>query len=248
MNAGARGAAAAARHPVLVRALRAGDAPRPRLPAGGEPRDGRDVPRGRDRWRSTASGSASSARRPNYSGRSMSSSRSRNSAGTIRLPAEWCPSGRRGRPAKALYRLKPVSRVRIPPTPPIALKSCLFPVLLLLAAEAAAQPAAARECANCHGSSGEGGLTGAPPLAGLPQTYLVQQLAAYADGSAAACRHDPDRAGPDAAGAGGDRGVLRRLARTADSAPDRRAAPGNYKRALVVRWRKCKKGCILRAA
>jgi len=54
--------------------------------------------------------------------------------------------------------------------------------LLLLAAEAAAQPAAVRECANCHGSSGEGGLTGAPRLAGLPQTYLAQQLAAYANG------------------------------------------------------------------
>jgi len=63
------------------------------------------------------------------------------------------------------------------------LKSCLVPALLLLAAEAAAQPAAVRECANCHGSSGEGGLTGAPRLAGLPQTYLLQQLAAYADGT-----------------------------------------------------------------
>src|SRR3981189_1889451 len=31
---------------------------------------------------------------------------------------ERCPSGRRGRPAKALYGLKPVSRVRIPLSPP----------------------------------------------------------------------------------------------------------------------------------
>jgi cytochrome c553 len=62
------------------------------------------------------------------------------------------------------------------------LKSCLIPILLLLAAEVAAQPVAVRACANCHGSSGEGGLTGAPRLAGLPQTYLAQQLAAYAGG------------------------------------------------------------------
>jgi cytochrome c553 len=64
-----------------------------------------------------------------------------------------------------------------------ALKSCLIPILWLLAAEAAAQPALVRECANCHGSGGEGGLTGAPRLAGLAQTYLEQQLAAYANGS-----------------------------------------------------------------
>jgi cytochrome c553 len=62
------------------------------------------------------------------------------------------------------------------------LRSGLVCALLLLAAEAAAQPSGVRECANCHGSSGEGGLTGAPRLAGLPQTYLVQQLAAYASG------------------------------------------------------------------
>src|SRR5262245_61879084 len=31
---------------------------------------------------------------------------------------ERCPRGRRGRPAKALYGLKPVSRVRIPLSPP----------------------------------------------------------------------------------------------------------------------------------
>jgi cytochrome c553 len=62
------------------------------------------------------------------------------------------------------------------------LKHLLFP-LLLLAAEAAAQPADARSCASCHGTRGEGGLTGAPPLAGLPQGYLARQLAAYADGS-----------------------------------------------------------------
>ena len=67
----------------------------------------------------------------------------------------------------------------------MSLKSCRIPIvlLLLLATEAAAQPAAVRECANCHGSSGQGGLTGAPRLAGLPQSYLVQQLAAYADGT-----------------------------------------------------------------
>src|SRR5688572_2641531 len=64
----------------------------------------------------------------------------------------------------------------------VPLKSCLIPILLL-AAEAAAQPVAVRECANCHGSSGQGGLTGAPRLAGLPQTYLAQQLAAYANGT-----------------------------------------------------------------
>jgi cytochrome c553 len=63
------------------------------------------------------------------------------------------------------------------------LKSCLILLLWLLAAEAAAQPALVRECANCHGSSGEGGLTGAPRLAGLPQTYLTQQLMAYANGT-----------------------------------------------------------------
>jgi cytochrome c553 len=63
------------------------------------------------------------------------------------------------------------------------LKSCLVCALLLLAGETAAQPAGVRECANCHGSSGEGGLTGAPRLAGLPQTYLAQQLVAYANGT-----------------------------------------------------------------
>ena len=63
------------------------------------------------------------------------------------------------------------------------MKSCLIPILSLLAAEAWAQPALVRECANCHGSGGEGGLTGAPRLAGLPQTYLAQQLAAYANGT-----------------------------------------------------------------
>ena len=38
----------------------------------------------------------------------------------IAAPPERCPSGRRGRPAKALYRLKPVSRVRIPLSPPVS--------------------------------------------------------------------------------------------------------------------------------
>ena len=59
----------------------------------------------------------------------------------------------------------------------------MLSAVLLAVAEAAAQPPAARECANCHGSSGEGGLTGAPRLAGLPQTFLVEQLAAYASGA-----------------------------------------------------------------
>ena len=63
------------------------------------------------------------------------------------------------------------------------MKRLLFPLLLLLAAEAAAQPADASGCASCHGSRGEGGLTGAPRLAGLPLGYLARQLAAYADGS-----------------------------------------------------------------
>ena len=55
--------------------------------------------------------------------------------------------------------------------------------MLLLAVDAAAQPAGARACASCHGARGEGGLTGAPQLAGLPQAYLARQLAAYADGA-----------------------------------------------------------------
>jgi hypothetical protein len=42
------------------------------------------------------------------------------SPSACRIPrtSERCPSGRRGRPAKALYGLKPVSRVRIPLSPP----------------------------------------------------------------------------------------------------------------------------------
>ena len=49
-------------------------------------------------------------------------------------------------------------------------------------AYAQAQPAAARACANCHGARGEGGSTGAPPLAGQSREYLLVQLEAYADG------------------------------------------------------------------
>jgi cytochrome c553 len=64
-----------------------------------------------------------------------------------------------------------------------ALKYFLFAVLLVLAAEVAAQPAQAQACANCHGTRGEGGLTGAPLLAGRPQADLARQLAAYADGT-----------------------------------------------------------------
>ena len=56
-------------------------------------------------------------------------------------------------------------------------------LLLLLAIEAAAQPAGAQACANCHGASGEGGLTGAPRLAGLPREYLALQLEGYASGA-----------------------------------------------------------------
>jgi cytochrome c553 len=63
------------------------------------------------------------------------------------------------------------------------LKHLLAAALLLLAAEAAAQPADAHSCAACHGTRGEGGLTGAPRLAGLPQGYLARQLDAYADGA-----------------------------------------------------------------
>jgi cytochrome c553 len=62
------------------------------------------------------------------------------------------------------------------------LKRFFLSAMLLLAADAAAQPAGARACASCHGARGEGGLTGAPPLAGLPQAYLASQLAAYARG------------------------------------------------------------------
>jgi cytochrome c553 len=62
------------------------------------------------------------------------------------------------------------------------LKRFFLSAVLLLAVEAAAQPAGAQACASCHGARGEGGLTGAPPLAGLPQAYLARQLAAYAHG------------------------------------------------------------------
>jgi cytochrome c553 len=64
-----------------------------------------------------------------------------------------------------------------------ALKRFLFAVLLGLGADALGQPAGAQSCANCHGARGEGGLTGAPLLAGLAQAYLERQLAAYADGT-----------------------------------------------------------------
>ena len=49
-------------------------------------------------------------------------------------------------------------------------------------AHAQAEPASVRACAACHGARGEGGLTGAPPLAGRPMDYLARQLSAYADG------------------------------------------------------------------
>ena len=61
----------------------------------------------------------------------------------------------------------------------------LFPaaLFLLFLGVAPAQAADPRACASCHGAQGEGGSTGAPPLAGLPRAYLVRQLEAYADGS-----------------------------------------------------------------
>jgi len=62
------------------------------------------------------------------------------------------------------------------------LKLLLFLAGLLFAVDAASQPAGVENCARCHGARGEGGLTGAPPLAGLPMDYLARQLAAYADG------------------------------------------------------------------
>jgi cytochrome c553 len=46
-----------------------------------------------------------------------------------------------------------------------------------------AQPAGVQACASCHGSSGQGGLTGAPPLAGLSREYLARQLDDYASGT-----------------------------------------------------------------
>ena len=65
----------------------------------------------------------------------------------------------------------------------LSLRQFLLAALLLSAGPTLAQPAAAQSCAACHGASGEGGLTGAPRLAGLPRTYLAQQLSAYADGA-----------------------------------------------------------------
>ena len=55
-------------------------------------------------------------------------------------------------------------------------------VVLLAALEAAAQPAPVHKCANCHGARGEGGLTGAPRIAGLPRAYFLEQLDAFARG------------------------------------------------------------------
>jgi cytochrome c553 len=61
-------------------------------------------------------------------------------------------------------------------------KARLGLVVLLAAMEAAAQPAPVHRCANCHGARGEGGLTGAPRIAGLPRAYFLEQLEAFARG------------------------------------------------------------------
>lgn len=42
--------------------------------------------------------------------------------------------------------------------------------------------AGAAACATCHGAHGEGNSAGFPRLAGLPATYLEQQLEAFASG------------------------------------------------------------------
>ena len=42
-----------------------------------------------------------------------------------RALSETWPRGRRHSPAKGAYGLKPVSRVRIPPSPPVSLKGCI---------------------------------------------------------------------------------------------------------------------------
>jgi cytochrome c553 len=55
-------------------------------------------------------------------------------------------------------------------------------VALLAALDAAAQPVPIHKCANCHGTRGEGGLTGAPRIAGLPRAYFLEQLEAFARG------------------------------------------------------------------
>ena len=44
-------------------------------------------------------------------------------------------------------------------------------------------PAAAQSCSACHGAKGQGGLTGAPALAGLSAAYLREQLTAFREGS-----------------------------------------------------------------
>lgn len=61
-------------------------------------------------------------------------------------------------------------------------KARLALVALLAALDAVAQPAPIHRCANCHGARGEGGLTGAPRIAGLPQAYFLEQLEAFARG------------------------------------------------------------------
>jgi len=61
-------------------------------------------------------------------------------------------------------------------------KARLALVALLAALDAAAQPAPVHKCANCHGARGEGGLTGAPRIAGLPRAYFLEQLEAFARG------------------------------------------------------------------
>ena len=62
------------------------------------------------------------------------------------------------------------------------MKARLALIALLAALDAAAQPAPVHKCANCHGGRGEGGLTGAPRLAGLPRSYFLEQLEAFAQG------------------------------------------------------------------
>jgi cytochrome c553 len=63
----------------------------------------------------------------------------------------------------------------------LAIVGLLYATLMQVA-YAQEPPAGVRACAACHGARGEGGTTGAPPLAGQSQAYLAQQLAAYADG------------------------------------------------------------------
>jgi cytochrome c553 len=68
------------------------------------------------------------------------------------------------------------------PRPGRIVKARLALVALLAAMDVAAQPAPVQRCANCHGARGEGGLTGAPRIAGLPRAYFLEQLEAFAGG------------------------------------------------------------------